>query len=357
MSDVQTGAAPAAPEPAAIAPAQTAEPTVSEPVKSEPVNIEAALTAAYDKINPPRENGKFAAKESEGVEPAAPTPDQPPAEAAKPAEPAIEPPTSWSADMKAKWAALPPDAQQYIAQRESEAHKRISQFGEQVKAIEPVAKIAQQHKNYFAAKGATPEQWFQNIVGMSQMFDQNPVQVLEHLAQQKGIDLRSVYSGQPPNQMDQYIRSLEQRVARAEQLANKVHTDITKRAEVENNQKLTSIVSVIEKFAKDRPDYAELESEMLPLVEAIRDAEPDASPEDMLSKAYEKARWSNPKTREKLLSEQRKAEEVKRAEEQKKKAEEARKLGSINVKSTSGANPTRKGNWEDTLRAVGERIA
>jgi len=359
MSDEMTGAAPAAPasapapETAAIAPAQTAE--VQSPIDA----LENTMGAIYDKMNPPREAGKFAPKDikAEGAEtgePAkadAPTTDQPQAEAVKPETPAIEPPVSWSADMKAKFAALPPDAQQYIAQRESEAHKRISQFGEQVKAVEPLARVAQQHNDYFRQKGATPDQWLANMVEMSRAFDANPVQVLNYLARERGL------APMQPGQQNDYVRSLEARVRRAEEAANSAKTAVTQREQTEHEQRLASIVSKIENFAKDKPDYANLQDDMLAHVEAIRRAEPDIDAEKLLAKAYEAARWANPNTRTKILEETRKAEDAKREAEQKKKADEARKLGSLNVKSANGANPSRKGSWEDTLRAVGERLA
>jgi hypothetical protein len=354
MSEVETVAAVAAPEPAAIAPAQTAE--VAAPVevaKSEPVNesnLEAAMTAVYEKRieeQQPRENGKFASKDK-------PTPDQPPAQAVEPATPAIDRPQSWSPDDQAIWDSLTPAAQDKIAKRESESHKRISQFGEQFKAVQPLAQFAKQNADYFRSKGASPGQYMQYMTQLSQNFDANPHAVLEHLAQQKGIDLRAHY-GQPGQQND-IVRSLQAEIAQARREAHEAKSAISQQAAVETDRSLKALVSKIEEFAKDKPDYAELESKMLAHVKAIRETEPDADAETLLAKSYEAARWADPERRAKLIAEERKAEEAKREAEAKKKAEEARRLGTLNVKSTA-ANPSRKGSWEDTLRSVGDRIA
>lgn len=61
-------------------------------------------------------------------------------DAEEPAAPAIEPPASWSADDKAKFAALPPDLQAVVSRRESERDKLVNQrtqeIAEQRKAAE-----------------------------------------------------------------------------------------------------------------------------------------------------------------------------------------------------------------------------
>ena len=156
MSEELTGAVDAAIPTNPVAPVEA--PAAPEtPAQSTEPSVEQMLGDIYDKANgePLRgADGKFASrepKEPETVEPeAAPveakTNDQnvPDAEKAEPATPAIDPPVSWSREMREKWTGLPPEAQQYIAQRESEAHSQISRLGQQVKAIEPVVKTLEQ---------------------------------------------------------------------------------------------------------------------------------------------------------------------------------------------------------------------
>lgn len=357
MSEAQTGAATAAPEPAAIAPAQTAEPT----------NVMDALTqtmsAAYDKINPAREaGGQFKAADdnqeqpAEGAAQASDTPaeqttDQTQAKAPEPASQAIEAPLSWSAEMKAKWATLPPEAQTYIAQRESEAHKRISELGQTTKALEPVRAVIDRHVATFQKYGVSPDAGIDQLMGYFAESESNPRAFIERFAANKGISLY-----QQEGDQSAHVRSLEARLANAERLANEAASRVTARERSELERAQATLASTIENFAKDKPDFAEVENDMLAHVQAIRTAEPDLAPEKILEKAFEAARWGNPVVRARMLEKQRSDEEAKRATEAKKKAEEAKKAASLNVKSGQ-ASPARKGNWEQTLREVGERIA
>lgn len=355
MSDAMNGAAPAAPEAAAIAPAQTAVETPIEPRTIESA-VESIGAKIWDKHNPPRDAGKFAAKEEAK---AADVPaeakeitDQPKAETPEPVK-VIEPPLSWSADMKAKWATLPPDVQAYALQRESEAHKRISELGQTAKTFEPVRGVIEKHEATFRKYGVDPATGIDQLISHFALSETNPRAFIENFARSKGIDLSN---SQPTDQSD-YVRSLERRVAQAEQLAREAHSNTTAWQKSEQDKAMASLASTVEAFSKDKPDYAELESDIFAQVQAINAVEPDLTPEKKLQKAYDAARWANPTIRERLLADQRKADEAKRTEEAKKKADEAKKSASLNVRSGQGASPAKKGNWEATLREVGERLA
>src|SRR5688572_30267136 len=74
-------------------------------------SIDEDLRGIWEKNNPPRENGRFVAKNS--TEQAEPPVTENAAQTAETtleqAKPAIDAPTSWTAEQKAKWASLPPD--------------------------------------------------------------------------------------------------------------------------------------------------------------------------------------------------------------------------------------------------------
>jgi hypothetical protein len=364
MSEIETGAAAAAPEAAAIAPAQTAEPVTVMTA------LEKTMSDAYDKINPPRDNGKFAPKSigedkpneaAIGAEPSDDKPpeitDQNPVEAeVKPPAAAIDAPISWSAEMKAKWATLPPDVQAYASQREGESHKRISELGQQVKAFEPIRELVEPLRQMSARNGVSEKDGLQRLLAANEFLDRSPREAIEWLAKSYGLDLRTSQGEAAEGDQSDYVRSLEARVTRAERLASEVHNKHTARERSEAEQAQASLASLIDNFAKDKADFAEVEADVAAHVAAIRQAEPGLKPETLLEKAYEAARWANPNTRTKILEQQRKDEETKRVTEQKKKADEAKKAGSLNVKSSS-ASPSKKGTWEQTLREVGERIA
>lgn len=370
MSDVTTGAAPAAADTAAIANVQTAE-TPASPMD----RITQTMSEHYDKINPPRENGKFVAKDKPEVsaEVAAEKPadtateikDQNPAEVKTepPKVAAIDPPLSWSAEMKAKWGTLPPEVQAYAAQREGEAHKRISELGQQVKAFEPYRALEEHFSDVLQKNGLRGPDAAARMFAVERMLAQNPESAIRQIAEAYGVNLSVGQSapGEPDNSAA--YRALEAKNAALERRLSQIDSKVTARERSEQEQTRAALDKLVADFSKDKTDLADIEGDFVAHISAIRQSEPSLSHEKVLEKAYEAARWANPNTRTKLLAEQdkqraEKAEADKKAAEaeQKKKAAEAKKVGSLNVKSTS-ASPAKKGNWEATLREVGERIA
>jgi hypothetical protein len=71
--------------------------------------------------------GDLDAAEPASEERDAPADDAEDEEGREPAEPAIQPPASWSADAKSKFAELPPDLQTEIVRRESERDRGVNQ--------------------------------------------------------------------------------------------------------------------------------------------------------------------------------------------------------------------------------------
>jgi hypothetical protein len=354
MSDLETGAAPAATDTAAIANVQTAEPTnVME-------SIEQSMSAAYDKINPPRETtGQFKGAEkpaetpAEGAEPSDPAQelkDQNPAETVvePPKVAAIDAPLSWSAEMKAKFASLPPDAQSYIAQREGEAHKRISELGQQVKAIEPIRSVVEHYRETFQRNGLEPADGIARMLSVETMLEQDPVGAIHQIAKAYGVDLSGSQSAtQEPGQESGEVRALKTKISQLERMVGETASKVTARERSEQEREQTELASTIEKFSKDKPHFEAVRTVMAGLM--------TSGAAETLEDAYDMAIHANKSIRASIEAESRKEAETKAAEEAKKKATDAKKLGSLNVKSSS-ASPAKRGSWEQTLREVGERI-
>lgn len=378
MLNVNAGA----PAPADNAPAP--ESKAPEPVKVEVVepqrpSLDDDLLAVYNKLHQPRDDsGKFAGKEPPAAEdtntdkPAEtaeatkePKADQPEEKAPETAKPSIEAPISWSAEHKAKWASVPPELQGYIAQREADAHKAITRAGEQsrqyeerIKASEPIEQVVQSFKDDIARRGMQPAQAFAALLNAQRMLDANPMDGITRIALGYGIDLRpalQVLAGQQPQfgqpvadprvaQLEERNRHLEQRLAQHESKMSEWETAaVTKRQ--------TEAETIIASFAKDKPDFAALEADLLLLIPSIREAEPNLPQLQVLEKAYDRARWANPDTRAKLIESQQKEAEARRQDEARKKAEEARKSDKVNVRSApiNSQNPK---TVDDTLAEV-----
>jgi hypothetical protein len=356
MTDLETGAAAAAPDSSAIAPAQTAEIAEKAAPSSPMERIASTMSEAYDKINPPRENGKFAAKDkpaeavADVAAPAAEIKDQNPADVKvePPAVAAIDAPLSWSAEMKAKFASLPPDAQTYIAQREGEAHKRISELGQQVKAVEPIRNVVEHYADTFKRNNLDPADGIARMLNVEAMLERDAAGTIREIAKAYGVDLSGGQQAalEPGSESERY-RALEAKYSALERRLGETASKITARERSEAEQEQATLNKTISDFAKDKPHFEKVRVHMSALMQS-------GAAQD-LSDAYDMAVYAVPDIRKGLLDEQRKAEDEKRDKERTEKAKDAKRVGSLNVKSTS-ASPAKKGSWEDTLRETGERL-
>lgn len=336
-------------------PAPEAVEAKSEPVAFGSEAHDAKLMAIYDKHIPPRsDDGKFAPKADGEVE-AAKSPEaeeqvsvQPETKAEEPAKPAIEPPHSWTAEKKAQWAALPPDVQEYVAQRESEQHRQISQLGSKAKAAEPLLQITEQHRDLFEKHNLTPEQGYLSLLNAQRKLEANPVSAIAELATMYGVDLTRF--AQAVN--EGHVRQPDPEVIRLRQELASLRSEQNARKQQESEQRYRSVETEIEAFSQSKPDWSAVENDVLVQVYAIKAANPDMDPKAILEKAYETARYANPTVRARILEDQRRADEEQRRKQAEAKAKEAKKLAPLNVNSKSGANPGTSRSMDEIMRSV-----
>lgn len=343
---------------------------------------EGDLLKVWEKNNQPRAlDGKFAPKDAAAA-PATETPETPAPETAadkpteptdqaqqskvEPAKPAIDPPLSWSADMKAKWAALPPEVQTYVSQRDKETHDAISRAGQNVKeheqrirGYEPFDQLITANKDNFARRGVSPTQAFAMLLDAQRQLDDNPVAGLVQIGLGYGIDLRPIFQGQgnqqPAVQADPRVAQLEAQLREMRDWRSAQESKVATQEKAANERQLTDVVKTINDFAKDKPYWADIQDDIMSEVKVLRDKHPDQSPSEILTKAYERATWANSDIRTRVQADQRKADEDKRKSEAEAKAKQARSAASVNVKSGSPGTATPK-TVDDTLNEIAKRI-
>lgn len=149
-------------------------------------------------------DGKFQAKVvAPPGAPAAPElPGQSQAAPPDPASQVIEAPQSWPADVKAKWATLPPDIQRYVADREGEVHKKFSTDGERLQtlaAIEQATAPYQARFDELQQAGVPRADYFRNLMSFDVGLKTDPVNAVRALEQYTGLNFAQLsrYSGQP----------------------------------------------------------------------------------------------------------------------------------------------------------------
>jgi hypothetical protein len=318
------------------------EPASLEP-SPEPSNLDDELGAVWDKqqVNgvDRAEDGRFTnGKESETVV-------QPPPEPVK----VVDPPQSWTSEQRTHWAKLPPETQEYILQRESEAHKAITSYGERVKQYEPLDRIITQHRQSFERRGLDATRAVETLFNAQDALDRNPVDGLINIGLSYGIDLRPAFNGQQVSApaADPRVGQLESRLSQWEQ-----HVQQQQKAEADRQS--AEAESTLKEFSKDRPYFQDVRAMMASF---MRDGHAET-----LQAAYDMAVNASPQTRERIQADQRKAkEEERKAEEAKRdaaarlKAEEAQKAARLNVRSNS-ASKSNPQTMDDTIENLARKL-
>lgn len=274
-------------------------------------------------------------------------------EPAKPQPPAIDAPASWSAEMKAKWAALPSEAQQYVAQREQEAHSKISQLGQYAKQMEPVREVLDAHQAYLRNVPMPPTQLLNKLLDASRRLDTgDAVGVIRELIQNYRVDpFTLIDDGATQQQSSPEVARLERELAQMRAEQQQWRSEREQQVKSAEEAKLNALYSEVDQFAKDKADWSTLQADIIANVAAIREAKPQASNAEVLQDAYDRARWANPVTRAKMQQELQAQADAKRIEEAKKAAASATTANKLNV---GGSRPTQSApaDIDSDLRAI-----
>ena len=209
------------------------------------------------------EHGRFVAKDTAAAE----APVEGPAEAtAKPAdqatvEPAsqpLEPPARWSEADKAKFAAMPREAQEAILERnkamEADYTRKTQELSSFRSQAEPLLKAVEPHQAYLAqlaqVTGSTPAALVHDVLNAERTLrtgtPEQKATALLQIAADYGIDLRGLAGGGQAQALDPLTHELRQTVS---QLANRVNAQEQQYAQVQTERLAAEIESI--RTAKD----------------------------------------------------------------------------------------------------------
>lgn len=369
MSDTVVTAQPeATPAPAAnSAPAEqitSTAPAGTPPGELPKLSLDEILSKRYDEMQ------ATPAPEKTPAEVAPVKSDQPAVAASEPAQssPAIGPPNSWSAEHHETWTKLPPEAQRYIADRESQVHSKISQQGNELRSFEPISQIYEYARHIGVPKGQEAE-LVRNWAGADAFLRQSPQEAIKWLASNYGVDLAQL-TGQPPaskpngqagepsvddlfkdprvDQLNPVVQQLKQQVEEQARYIRSIGGHVSARDRAEAEQRLLSANETIAAFAQGKTDWADLEDDVIREVKIAREVEPNGSMQKWLETAYERARWANPNVRQRILDQERKAEADKAQKEMAARQAEAKKHAAINARTGAPAEASPVGkSWDD----------
>ncbi len=376
MTETTTATTPAASTPASEGIATSPTYIGSPPVTPQPVTIvetkkptwDEELGAVYDKaqIDSPESWTDSAEVEAlrEASTPSENAPKAPDTPGDKStAQQPLAAPHSWSAEMKAQWGKYSPAEQTYFAEREKEAHTKITQQGNELRQFQPVREIYDWIRNQGVPSGREPEV-IANWARAQAALDANPKEGLKWLANSYKVDLaelarETAQTGQGSEYDDVFhdprLEKISSEVAQLRAQNAHLYRTMTAREQAEQSARERQLEDMIETFSKGVPDWDAIEPHMAHEIAAVRDLEPNISHEQLLQKATERARWANPTTRARMLEEEKRQ----RDEEAAKKAAQAKKVASMNMRTgASASTPAFDGKWDDkaNLGALYDRI-
>jgi hypothetical protein len=335
-----------------VAPAATSESFVApeaaviEAPEAAAPSIDEDLRGIWEKNNPPRENGRFVAKNPTEQAAEAPPVTENAVQTAETVveqvQPAIDAPISWTAEQKAKWASLPPDTQAYIAQRDKESHEAISRAGQQIKAFEPIGKVIEQFSHVFQKNGLQPHDGIARMMAVNEMLENDAPTAIREIAKAYGVNLQGEAAPDATPE-SQRIADLEARLAKTES-----HLTAQQRQQLDAENK--ALAREIADFANDpknpRPHFESVRKVMAGLMQS--------GAAETMQEAYERAIYADPTIRQSLQVDAQKAAEDKRKADEAKRVSEAKKAAGVNVKSSPG-QASKARTLDDDLRDIARK--
>ena len=328
-----------------------------------------ALGEVYDRVT--GESKAASPEKAEAPPPAEDTASQdevkaaPETEADEPAEqghaqPVIDAPQSWSAEAKDEWASLTPKAQEYVAKREAEAHRQISQQGEIVSAFEPVIRELQQT----AYANQPPAEMLTTLVRAQTRLDANPAEGIKWIAESYGVDLSSLVDrpaedgGLDDLFHDPRVDTLKNELAEIKQHNQALQQQQQEYWQQQRQQayehKASEVQTAIEQAGKTHEHFEALRDQIALEIKGLQVINPELGPKEMLDKAYERAFALSPDVQQKA----RASAEAKAKKEAEAKLAKAKAQQTANTKSSERVSRSNDASWDDhdTMREMFDTI-
>jgi hypothetical protein len=228
--------------------------------------------------------------------------DQPQTAPAGQPSAATQLPRSWSPEKAELWNALPPEARELIAARESEAHTTISRQGQTLAAFRPLGELLLANREVFDKHRVDPVSGVARLIAVQQRLDSDPMGTIAAIAQQYGVDLGKLGApaqpkdGQPKAPVSQTEAQLRAELARLN--ARLDHREVNeKRQALAHEQALQAETDQdVRQWATDKPYFQHVRGLMATLVETKQAS--------TLDEAYDMATYANPSIRSQLTKQQ-----------------------------------------------------
>lgn len=284
------------------------------------------------------EKGRFAPKTTEGDEVVtAQDVAQVQTEAVDNPQPTIKPrPSSWKKDYEEHWTKLDPTLQDYIAQRESDYARGVSQYKQNFEAVQPVYEALQPFMPLLQEHNIQPNQWIANLGNAHKTLalgsTEEKLQAFARLATEYGVPLNALTGQGYDPQQSLLMQEL-----------NQVKSQINEFKTLREQQEQMTLQQEIENFQKDAPYFEDVRETMAQLLQSGLASD--------LKSAYEKAIRFNDEVWQKQQAEAQQANAQAQAQQSQQKVVEA-KAKAVSPKSISPTANMNNGNSKKDLREL-----
>lgn len=235
---------------------------------------------------------------------------------------ADEPPSSWRKEAKDLWkqigaAAITPEQGQLLKEelrkRENDFKNGILAKDGELKTVKPfydeLQNIIKPDLDGWKAQGISPVQAINHLIGLGRNFRQNPAGTIQWLAKTAGLDLASLVQGQAQQTGSQQGGNTDPQLQPLLQEINGLKSELLSLKNGFSTQSQTAAQSEIQAFIDEvgtdgqplRPHFNDAYQDIQMIMPAIRAAHPGWTPRQVVSEAYDRATWSNPAVRQKMI--------------------------------------------------------
>lgn len=252
----------------------------------------------------------------------------------------ISPPISWKEKEKEAFRKLPKELQETISRRESERDKGTQKAFEEAaryrREREELEEIFEPYDQELKLAGATRAQVIRQALAVQEQINRDPKGSILKILDAYGLSLPELAESHQP--VDPHVQALQQEISRLQQYVSgqqvAAQTEYVGHVESE----IETFASEVDESGSARfPHFNDVYYDMLPIVKAMRESNPQATHRQILEAAYDRAVYASPAVRERMIESRLKQAEAKRIEDQKAQAQKARSAA-VSIKGSPNAS-------------------
>jgi hypothetical protein len=259
----------------------------------------------------------------------------------------VAPPEGWPSDANLAWDRLPKAAQDALRADLDAGRITVGKPAMGNTAPDPVREVVKAYETEISRRGMAPEQAVKVLFEAQRALDENPVEALRQLARSYGVDPANLA---PANNAQALQHSADPVLGQLQQEVATLRGYLTQQQRIQHDATMAEQHRIISDFASTKAAdgaaaYPHFEQVRVTMGNLLQAGEAKS-----LKDAYDMAVWARPDLRERILADQRKAEDAKRDAESRKAAEEAKKKAvSIKSNPSVNTNATTAGTVRDEL--------